>query len=121
MDCRGSVAGWGATPRAQRHLVQPTLIVYMKPEMITTTKKNLHQCLGFYPFETEEEVFNSASDSKLGLGSIITTESVFALLEYCRRNDTRLPIYVRAFISFLYTTRDLVSTKRSNRKRSKME
>jgi acyl-CoA reductase-like NAD-dependent aldehyde dehydrogenase len=71
-----TVLGTGKREDGEGYFMAPTILTEMKDEMLMTHEEIFAPVLGFYRFESEDEVVQRANDTPLGLASYVFTKNV---------------------------------------------
>ncbi|KAF2095785.1 aldehyde dehydrogenase [Rhizodiscina lignyota] len=67
---------------------EPSVLVDMKPNMISYSEEFFAPVVALYPFDTEEEVIQLANNADVGLGSYICTNDIARMWRVAERLET---------------------------------
>ncbi|GKU15954.1 unnamed protein product, partial [Fusarium langsethiae] len=71
-----TVLGTGKREEGEGYFMSPTILTKMEDDMLMTHEEIFAPVLGFYRFESEDEVVQRANDTPLGLASYVFTKNV---------------------------------------------
>lgn len=67
---------------------EPSVLVGMKPDMLSYREELFGPVAAFYPFDTEDEVIDMANNSDVGLGSYVCTNDIGRMWRVAERLET---------------------------------